>query len=683
LWSGEIRPFGGLRYVATPVSGTSTQTIYRYVNAGAEYWFAWEGDISIVEASVDNDALNRRFYTGDGLPKKTGNDIGIPAGVDAVLPARWYYLGVKLPYQVPTIGNQVGGSGNQETLVYVFTHVTGWGEESGPSEPSADFTAFVNRTSVDFTRPTPSFTFVDGDVSVANNTIAETAWEDDAAGKINAYARVRLTTSGALPTGLSTGTDYWVIPIDDDHFSLATSFANALAGTAVDITAAAGGGTHTITQFQPDARYNITDINIYRTNTGTEGAEFLFVATLDIQTGTTVVVTDNIADSALGTAIDSTDYDVPPDDMIGLGRLPNGMLFGISPDTKQVCFSVPFVPHAWPDNSDYRRTMHYTPRACGAVGTTVVVATDGKPYTFTGVGPGEITGSALDAEQAILNGKSLVETPSGVVWASPDGLYMVGPGVSNIITRQLLSKDEWLALNPSSMVCGVYDARIYIAFDADSTGIYEVAIFDPQEPAAAFITLDQSTRVLYPDVLSDALYMVIDGQIQQWDADALNPLTWTYRTGIRRDPFPNNKSVAQIISDFGGGVLSNGQTLANYNVARNFIIGYNADITTYDATGQNSAYDPILGAPGMSALGETALGGDMFFDTPPAIDRTLTFRLFSGDGVLRYTTTVSSTDLFRLPPGYRDAEWAIEVSANCRMSIVGIGNSPRELGRVP
>lgn len=57
----------------------------------------------------------------------------------------------------------------------------------------------------------------------------------------------QLTTTGTLPTGLATSTDYWVIKIDDDTFQLASSLANAQAGTAVDITAASGGGTHTFT----------------------------------------------------------------------------------------------------------------------------------------------------------------------------------------------------------------------------------------------------------------------------------------------------------------------------------------------------------------------------------------------------------------------------------------------------
>lgn len=53
-------------------------------------------------------------------------------------------------------------------------------------------------------------------------------------------------SGGALPTGLSAGTNYYVTRIDGDTFYLATTLANALAGTKIDITGA-GSGTHTIT----------------------------------------------------------------------------------------------------------------------------------------------------------------------------------------------------------------------------------------------------------------------------------------------------------------------------------------------------------------------------------------------------------------------------------------------------
>lgn len=57
---------------------------------------------------------------------------------------------------------------------------------------------------------------------------------------------LRFTSTGALPTGLVAGTDYWAIRVNATTCKVATSYANAVAGTAVAYSDA-GTGTHTAT----------------------------------------------------------------------------------------------------------------------------------------------------------------------------------------------------------------------------------------------------------------------------------------------------------------------------------------------------------------------------------------------------------------------------------------------------
>ncbi len=47
---------------------------------------------------------------------------------------------------------------------------------------------------------------------------------------------VRATTAGTLAVPLALATDYYVIKIDADYFALATTYANAIAGTKIAIT---------------------------------------------------------------------------------------------------------------------------------------------------------------------------------------------------------------------------------------------------------------------------------------------------------------------------------------------------------------------------------------------------------------------------------------------------------------
>lgn len=62
----------------------------------------------------------------------------------------------------------------------------------------------------------------------------------------NTFSKVRFTTSGTLPTGLSLATDYWLVRVSATTARVATSFANAIAGTVIAFTDA-GSGTHTLT----------------------------------------------------------------------------------------------------------------------------------------------------------------------------------------------------------------------------------------------------------------------------------------------------------------------------------------------------------------------------------------------------------------------------------------------------
>lgn len=59
-------------------------------------------------------------------------------------------------------------------------------------------------------------------------------------------AGINFTTSGALPTGLVVGTNYYVGSgsVSGNTFSVATTCANAIAGTYIN-TSSAGSGTHT------------------------------------------------------------------------------------------------------------------------------------------------------------------------------------------------------------------------------------------------------------------------------------------------------------------------------------------------------------------------------------------------------------------------------------------------------
>lgn len=76
-------------------------------------------------------------------------------------------------------------------------------------------------------------------------TIASPAVVTNTAHGLYTGEGVYLTTTGALPTGLSQNTMYYVIRVDANTFNLATSLANAIAGTKINTTGSQS-GTHTL-----------------------------------------------------------------------------------------------------------------------------------------------------------------------------------------------------------------------------------------------------------------------------------------------------------------------------------------------------------------------------------------------------------------------------------------------------
>lgn len=60
------------------------------------------------------------------------------------------------------------------------------------------------------------------------------------------FTKVRFTTTTTLPTGLSLNTDYYLVRVSSTTARVATSLANAIAGTVIAYTDA-GTGTHTMT----------------------------------------------------------------------------------------------------------------------------------------------------------------------------------------------------------------------------------------------------------------------------------------------------------------------------------------------------------------------------------------------------------------------------------------------------
>ncbi len=116
---------------------------------------------------------------------------------------------------------------------------------------------------------------------------------------------------GALPGGLSENTVYYVISVDDNTIKVATSLANANAGTAVDLTSQ-GTGLHTIQVCATEDIINATVLDL------PEFSRFLTLRVkqfiLEKDEDPRAVQTEAKADKALARILETLTSEVPDDD---------------------------------------------------------------------------------------------------------------------------------------------------------------------------------------------------------------------------------------------------------------------------------------------------------------------------------------------------------------------------------
>lgn len=280
----------------------------------------------------------------------------------------------------------------------------------------------------------------------------------------------------------------------------------------------------------PTGAYNITVKRIYRTATGTTGTEYLHVA--DVLIANTSYA-DSIATVNLGSAIVSTYWDMPPANLHSLKMHPSGFMVGIS--GKDICFSVPYMGHAWPES--YRIAIKSQPVGLGIFGSSVLVLTDGQPEVITGTDPAYMTKELLEVNQACVSKRGIVEIGYAVAYPSPDGLILIGSGMAKNATENLFTRDQWQALNPSSILSAFHDGRYY--------GFSSVDKFIIDFTGEDVKNIDVAPTAVYSDLNSDTLFLQVGADIVSWDTGAALSLTWRSKIFVAPGPTPS-PGVAQV-----------------------------------------------------------------------------------------------------------------------------------------
>lgn len=570
MWSRELRPWRDLEAVNNPSKTGPIKSIYP-LSAVSTYWMHWSEDVNVARGPIAGDTTKRSYYTGTDAPRVTDNVlVNTNPGTD--YPTKSYKLGVPAPSTAPTVA--VGGSGTGTAIAraYVYTLVTGWGEESAPSPVSAIVSVQVGQT-----------------VTVNN-------------------------------------------------------FATP-----------------------PSGDYQFTHRRIYRVASGLTGAEYLFVAEITLATSSYV---DSKTDIQLGEPLETTDWAVPPANMVGLIAMPNGVMAGFVGN--QCYLSVPYAPYAYPVK--YRQVTDFPIVALGNFGSTIVAATAGRPYIINGIDPAYAAPSQHPGILPCVSKRGLVSTEVGVLYPSSFGLVRVTPAGADVITLPIIDSDDWQEFKPETMHAVFYNGQ-YIAFY--STGVVNGItqggglIIDGIGKGEMHLTmLDFYRYGTFLDPDTNKLYMIdyngTTNTIEQWEG-SIHRKTYRWRSKIFKHR-PLCLTAGKVSANYGA-VLS-AEQVAQYQAQHDAALAENAIRLPYGRGAVNA------GAVNVYAVN----AGDLLEvpEVPTAESSSVEVRVY-GDGELIHTEAITNGRPFRIPDGTLRSTTEIELSGVAPVYEIVVAENVSEL----
>jgi hypothetical protein len=308
----------------------------------------------------------------------------------------------------------------------------------------------------------------------------------------------------------------------------------------------------------PGGNYNISAKRIYRSSTGTTGTAYQFVAEIPVAN---TDYDDTKEPDDLGETVSTWGWEQPPTTMTGLVLMANGIGVGFVGNTLYV--SEPYALYAYPPA--YRKSTESKIVGIGAFGQSAFIGTQSNPYVLTGIDPASLSLTKLDQNQACVSKRSIVPMLGGVIYATPDGLYLVGNGVMESLTDKVISRDQWQNYKPESFHSYELDGR-YVAF-FNTGGRTGALVFDFRN--TNLYELDQWCNAAYNDPLRDRLFITqLPTAISSWDTGT-SKLVYIWRSKIYRSPWDVDIGYAKVEAEaypLTLRLIGDGMALGSYTV---------------------------------------------------------------------------------------------------------------------
>ena len=592
---GDLRPWKSPLNLNVTVPIGST-TIYRMgldVASDTNYWLSWLAQVHAVRGPNAIDSSERTYFTGFGTPKWTNTTLAL-AG--ASYPNAYRELGVPPPttipmltsaapaaivatalvidqlYEIVTLGNTDWiSAGAENEIVTAGNFITGT-SYTIKSLGSTAFNLIGAATNTVGTVFTASSYGSGTGTATKNSLIGATFVATNAGNGTGTVKAISITTETRIYV-YTTVTDIG----EESAPSLPSNPITLKQNEIVTLT----------NLTTPNGTYQIDRYRIYRTQTGSTTTEFYFLKEIAFNLSTT---TDT--NTTLGDVLSTTKWLMPPTNLTHLTGMWNGMMAGIS--GRSVRFCEAYVPYAWPIAYEVLAS-NTTPVALGTFGQTLVVLTNGAPIMVSGGTPDSMDEQPTTFLQSCVSSSSVVSMGHGVAWASPDGLAYIGQGGARLLTEGLLLKEDWQALNPSSIIGCMFERRYFGFYTVNVAGVNVKKGFVIEvDKADGIYFFDFGVDAVYVDDLQDILF-VLDGiYIKKWDfGTALNV---TFKSKLFRSPKPTGGfGAAEVTADaypvtfklYADGVLKHTQTVTS-SVPFRLPSGYNAQTSQIEISGNTA-----------------------------------------------------------------------------------------------
>lgn len=291
----------------------------------------------------------------------------------------------------------------------------------------------------------------------------------------------------------------------------------------------------------------VRKIRIYRTSTGSQGTDYLFVAEIVVDANDPSF-SDTVKNSALGEAISTRGYYPPPQTLKGITAMPNGSLAGFDGNT--VWFSEAFLPYAWkPANTQV--LQHNVVGMC-AYDTGIYVTTLAYPVIISGYSPDGMSSQKIPAIQAGVSKGSIVNAGAFVAWASHDGIVTArGLNASLDMSFQFFTRDEWrnrYASKLNLMRMNVHDGHLVVWFSDGTPGF--LIRLDENTPSFTKLTDPITCAFVHPE--ADALYLGYGQNVYNFKGGA-SRMPFTHWSKDFLLPRPESLGAIQFI---GGGEIT-------------------------------------------------------------------------------------------------------------------------------